>query len=421
MTVKRRDFLVTGAGALGAPLAACAPAVHRGGAAPDVAVIGAGAFGGWTAYHLRRAGARVLLVDMLGPGNSRSTSGDETRGVRSSYAERNSWIAWANDAMIRWRAWDEEHAGRHGRLFFPTGDLILRPTVDGPLQQTLTNWDSQGVPYERLTPEDVGRRWPQISTWRLPVAVFERNAGVVRSRRACEAVAAEFTRLGGELRLARVEPGRRDGSRLLDVRSTNGDAIGAGTFVFACGPWLPKVLPDVMRNRMLTPLGHVFYYGVPAGDRRFEYPNCPSFNVPGVTGWPGLPIDNRGFRVRVGGRPPIDPDLSDRWIDIEYHDRPRNVLCDRFPALLDAPLLETRACHYESSVDRNFIVDRCPGLTNAWIAGGGSAEGFKFGPVIGEYIARRVLGRPTDPARDEEFRLKEETFEDPAAPRSDDE
>ena len=76
----------------------------------------------------------------------------------------------------------------------------------------------------------------------------------------------------------------------------------------------------------------------------------------------------------------------------------------------EAPLLETRACHYESSVDRNFIVDRYPGLENVWIAGGGSAEGFKFGPVVGEYVARRVLGHETDPALAEEFRLKEETF-----------
>ena len=85
------------------------------------------------------------------------------------------------------------------------------------------------------------------------------------------------------------------------------------------------------------------------------------------------------------------------------------------------PLLETRACHYESSVDRNFIVDRHPGLDNVWIAGGGSAEGFKFGPVIGDYIAKRVLGQPTDPALDEEFRLKAETFEDPATPQPGDE
>lgn len=244
----------------------------------------------------------------------------------------------------------------------------------------------------------------------MGVAMFEDAAGVVRARRACEAVAEVFRSRGGQVVIARVEYGRREGGRLLDVALTPGQPLAAGAFVFACGPWLPKVLPDVMANRLRTPLGHVFYYGTPPGDTRFLYPNLPSYNVPGVTGWPGLPVDNRGFRVRVGGRPPMDPDLSDRWIDSSFFDRPRQLLAERFPDLCDAPLLETRACHYESSVDRNFIVDRHPGLENVWIAGGGSAEGFKFGPVIGDYVARRVLGAETDPALADEFRLKPETF-----------
>src|SRR5690606_6973062 len=84
---------------------ATAPAVLR--AAPEVVVIGAGAFGGWTALHLRMMGARVTLVDAYGPGNSRATSGDETRGVRSSYAERLLWVRWAKEAIRRWKQWDE--------------------------------------------------------------------------------------------------------------------------------------------------------------------------------------------------------------------------------------------------------------------------------------------------------------------------
>jgi glycine/D-amino acid oxidase-like deaminating enzyme len=416
VTLDRRRFLtIAGATALGAPLTSCAPALRtsRTGRAPDVAVIGAGAFGGWTAYHLRRMGASVTLVDTWGPGNSRSTSGDETRGVRSSYAERLSWVRWANEAIVRWTAWDEEHSARFGlRLFFPTSDLILRADWDPWLTESSRSWDTLGVAYEVLTLDEVQYRYPQISVDGMNVAVVERDAGVVRARRACEAVAEVFCGRGGRLTIARARPGARLGARLGDVALVPDDRLAAGAFVFACGPWLPKVLPDVMRNRLRTPLGHVYYFGTPPGDPRWTFPSCPSYNVPGVTGWPGLPPDNRGFRVRIGGRPPEDPDLSARWIDASYHERARTFLAERFPELRDAPILETRACHYESSVDRNFIVDRHPELENVWIAGGGSAEGFKFGPVIGGYIARRVLGEATDPALDEEFRLKPETFEE---------
>ncbi len=51
-----------------------------------------------------------------------------------------------------------------------------------------------------------------------------------------------------------------------------------------------------------------------------------------------------------------------------------------------------------------------------WLAGGGSSEAFKSGPVIGEYIARRVLGIENDPELAESFRLREEEFPDPEEP-----
>ena len=162
-------------------------------------------------------------------------------------------------------------------------------------------------------------------------------------------------------------------------------------------------------------MGHVFYFAVPPGDTRFTYPNMPSYGVPGCTGWPALPPDHRGFRVRTGGRPPEDPDFSDRWIPTEFHERPRQIIERHFPDLVGTPINETRACHYESSVDRNFIVDTHPELDNVWLAGGGSSEGFKFGPVLGEHIARRVLGVENDPELASQFRLKDDEFEPPEA------
>lgn len=418
MTLDRREFLkVAGGCTVGAGLAGCAPV--RGGApglgggrSPDVVVIGAGAFGGWTALYLRQMGARVTVVDTWGPGNSRSTSGDETRGVRTSYAERLTWVRWANEAITRWKAWDEEWSRTLKlRLFFSAGDLILRPDWDPWLTDSRASWDKLGVGYDVLTIDEVRYRYPQISVEGMKVAVFERAAGVVRARRAMEAVSEVFRSKGGGTIMAKAAPGRRAANRLVDVTLVPGERLSADLFVFACGPWLPKVLPEAMTDRLRTPLGHVYYFGTPDNDQRFVHPNFPSYNVPSVTGWPGLPPDNRGFRVRTGGRPPEDPDTSVRWIDPTFHPRIRAFLAERFPLLKDAPLLETRACHYESSVDRNFIVDRHPELENVWIAGGGSAEGFKFGPVIGEYIAKRVLGAETDPALAAEFRLKSETFE----------
>jgi len=157
---------------------------------------------------------------------------------------------------------------------------------------------------------------------------------------------------------------------------------------------------------MRVPLGYVCYFGVPEGDTRFTYPNLPSFNFPGVTGWPVLPVDARGFRVRGAIAPPAppappvvagapvapakpavtsppapvdplqgDPDTSTRWASQERIDGSRRFVALRFPTLAKAPLIETRSCHYESSVNQNFIIDRLPDAHNVWIAGVGQTDG----------------------------------------------
>jgi glycine/D-amino acid oxidase-like deaminating enzyme len=166
---------------------------------------------------------------------------------------------------------------------------------------------------------------------------------------------------------------------------------------------------------MNLPVGHVCYFATPPGDDRFTYPNLPSWNFPGVTGWPALVPDNRGFRVRTGGEGAFDPDLSERIVPQRSIDRNRRVLQTRFPRLAHAPLSETRACHYESSATRNFLIDRHPDFDNVWIAGGGSAEGFKFGPVVGDYVAGRLLDRDRDPELAEGFSLP---LEEPAVATS---
>jgi len=426
-SLDRRRFLgVAGAGALAlgttraeaasapgmGPAPRRAPGVIRA-RAPEVLIVGAGAFGAWTALHLQRMGIQVLLVDQHGPANSRATSGGETRGVRTSYGDRPHgpvWTRWAQESIRRWKAWDEE-VGREvtAPLFYTTGDLILRAEMEPYLRRTTAQWDDLAIPYEWLELDEVRRRWPIIGTEGMTLALYEPGAGVVRARRAMETVAQQFLRAGGEIRTARVTPGDAAGGRLQGVVTDDGEVLSADTYAFACGPWLHKVLPDVMGRRLRVPMGHTYYFGPPPGDHRWEVPNMPSFGIPGSTGWPALPPDFRGFRVRNGGRPPEDPDLSSRGeIPPDAFPRIREYMAQWFPLLKDAPILETRACHYESSPSRNFIIDRHPGWENAWITGGGSAEAFKQGPLLGEYIAHRLTGYDMDPEATEGFRLPEE-------------
>ena len=426
MTLSRRQFLKTTAGTslLFGISAGASQDLHSarpttGASAkrpnkPDVAVIGAGIFGLFTALYLQRLGASVAVIDMYGPGNSRSTSGDETRGVKSSYGSRPfglQWAAWATEATDRWMRWDEEWRDKqHPRLFFLTGDLVLRPQLTPSLKRSVENWNTLGIPFEIIEPEDLHRRFPQINSASFGVGVFEPGAGVIRSRRALEATAEVFESEGGTLIIDQALPPSEDETEIGNLRLASGASISAAKYVFACGPWLPKALPVAMGRRLRTPMGNVYYFGTPPGDLRFNFPNFPCFNVPGGTGWPALGRDNRGFRLRTGGKLDSDPDTSDRSIPLRSMDEARSMLAKYFPDLADAPLLEMRSTHFDYSSDSNFIIDQHPSLQNAWIVGGGSAEGFKFGPVVGEYLARRLLGHESDRELAAAFALKDLEF-----------
>ena len=98
-------------------------------------MVGAGAFGGWTALHLREIGASVTLLDAYGPGNSRASSGGETRQIRAGYEDREMYTRWVLKAFDAWKARQEEF-GR--RLFYETGRLLLAPDWNESLKTTKT-------------------------------------------------------------------------------------------------------------------------------------------------------------------------------------------------------------------------------------------------------------------------------------------
>lgn len=427
MGIDRRDFLkVATAGAglaitgTATPAGAAEPRrapLVRSGQVPDAVVVGAGAFGAWTALNLQRSGMRVTLLDQYGPGNSRSASGGETRGVRSSYGDRPQglqWGEWAIQAMGLWKEWDEEHHDALlPRLYFESGDITLREELTPFMEQSMANWDVLGHPYEVLTPEEVRYRWPVLHTPDMGVAMYEPSAGIVRARRAIESVVRVFEQEGGTLRIARARLGDAEGRTLINLHLEDGTRVEGGTFVLALGAWFAKGLPELMGRRFSSrAVGHVYYFATPPGDESYRWPNLPSYNVPETTGWPALPGDARGFRVRAGGAQGEDPDTSNRTVPPEMHDRPRAILAKYFPRLAAMPINETRACHYSSQVTRNFLIDEHPDYDNTWLAGAGSAEAFKQGPVLGRYIAGRVLGTETDQELAASFRLSEEEFPD---------
>jgi sarcosine oxidase len=355
----------------------------------DVAVIGAGVFGAWTAYQLRSSGRRVVLIDAHGAGNSSSSSGDESRIMRMGYGADEIYTRSAERSLQLWKTFCDETGAS---LFHQSGVLWLAHDDDPYPLKTLETLQSLGIGFERLTTTEVSRRYPQFNLNKISWAIIEPESGVLLARRAVQAVVEAAVQAGVEyFQDAVAAP--ISGHELQPLTTVNGRRISAGDFIFACGPWLPKIFPGLLRDRIQPSRQEVFYFRTRAGDARFTSTGLPAW-IDFKEEVYGLPdIEGRGAKIAIDRHgPPFDPDSGDRVPSLAGLEEARQRLAERLPALKNAPVNEARVCQYENTSNGDFLIDRHPEFRNVWLVGGGSGHGFKHGPYVGEYVAARIAG-----------------------------
>jgi sarcosine oxidase len=367
----------------------------------DVLVVGAGVFGAWTALQLTLRGQSVLLIDAYGPGNSRASSGGESRIIRMGYGADELYTRWATRSLVRWKELLAETRGSPV-LFHKTGVLWLGSKGYARLNEMTAVLTRCKVPFESLSSSAIAQRYPQFSSGDLSSGILETESGVLMARRAVSEVAECAVSLGVNYRQAQVTPpfegDTRDGS-IAAISTSGGERISAGQFVFACGAWLGKIFPEILGPRIFPSRQEVFFFGVPPGNNQFSAQALPTWLIQGdeVYGMPDL--EARGFKIAFdshGQR--VDPDIQTRVVSAESIERVRAYVAKRFPVLANSPIVETRVCQYENTSNGDFLIDRHPQMNNVWFAGGGSGHGFKHGPAFGEYLAQQILdGGPAEP------------------------
>lgn len=339
----------------------------------DVAVYGAGVFGSWIAWHLARSGTSVVLVDPWGPAHSRASSGGESRLIRMSYGADEIYTRMAMRSLSMW----QDLFQRTGQpLFHRTGVLWMGRDDDPNTAATRDTLMRAGVPFEII--RDLSGRYPQMRiTDSRTCGILETQSGVLMARRAVALVVEDAG-------VAWASSPQQ-----------------AGVEVYACGPWLPKLFPDLLAERIRPTRQEVFFFAPPAGDSRFGPAHLPAWiDFADPRGPYGVPdLESRGFKLALDRHgPDFDPDTGDRRPTTQGLQDARDFLAERFPALRDAPLTESRVCQYENTPTGDFLIDRHPDRENVWMVGGGSGHGFKHGPAVGEYVCDRILrGGAVDP------------------------
>jgi sarcosine oxidase len=387
--IDRRIALAAGLSAAATPAIAQvpalpgAPAINRN--LPDVVVVGAGAFGGWTALRLREKGAKVLMVDAYGPGNPQASSGGESRNIRAGYGDREIYSIWAAKAWELWHQRQEEF-GR--RLIFHNGSLRVPDAEEMGAQRAI--FDKLKLPYEMLTPTEVGRRWPQVRFDDVQEIFYEKSSGIVKAQQAMVAVAEAFMHKGGQTRLGYATLGAASGDRL-NALLVNGEKVPGGAFVFACGPWLPKTLPSILKDKVSSPRRELFFIGAERGDNRYRWENVP--NITDQILYTSADIGS-GYKIAPNIRGVhMDPDNGSRLPTAYLLDQVNAYIKLRLPGLMNRPVISSYVCQTENTDNGHYIIDAHPQYTNAFMAGGGSGHAFKMGPYLGEYVSDLVLGK----------------------------
>ncbi len=358
-----------------------------------VAVIGAGVFGGWTALWLLRAGFRVSLVDAWGPGNSRASSGDETRVIRSTYGGNETYFDLNVRAIDLWK----EHQQRwHKPLFFNAGVLwFCYDEAPEMIEATLPFMRKHGFEYQYFSQKEATQKYPHIHVADLHHLVLDPYGGYLKAREGCQVVVEAFVKEGGNYINALAKPSHIVKERLSSLELSDNSILTADSYVFACGSWLGKLFPEVLGGVITCSKQEAYYLGVPASHTQL-FDQMPAWiDLDGNDFYYGIPGNAyRGFKIGVDKRgEPFDPTHGERIANPSVLAKARAFMAHRFPALKNAPLVENRVCPYENSPDGNFILDTHPEAENCWFLGGGSGHGYKHGPALGELAAEIISGK----------------------------
>ena len=349
-------------------------------------VVGLGAMGSATLYHLALRGWRVLGLEQFGPGHITGSSHGDSRIIRETYFEHPLYVPLVRRAHTLWREL-EERSGES--LMTITGGLMIGPADGVVVRGTLRSAVEHVLPHEILAPDEVRKRFPAFAPAENLVTVLDPRAGVLNPDACNNAHVTLARNAGAETRF---------NESLLDwvadddgVRVTTSSGVyGADRLVLAVGPWTGQLLPDLLLP--LTIERQVVFWLDPERDQAsYEVGHMPIFAYEYRRGdiCYGFPRLDRGVKASVmhDGETALNPEEVDRTVD-KIEEKPlRAALRPILPVLSDAPVRESEVCLFTNTPDHDFIVDFHPFFPQVLISSPCSGHGFKFASAIGEIQA----------------------------------
>ncbi len=352
----------------------------------ETVVVGGGAMGSATAWHLARRGRQVTLIERFGARHTRGASHGRSRNFNLTYVDP-TYQAMLREAALLWRELEAESG-------VPLLELVgvvnhgagIAPDLDEAL-------GALGVRASMLTPQEAQERWTGI---RFDTRVVHTpEAGRLDAQEAVAAFQSEAVRHGGEVLLdTRADSIRVRSDDRVEV-TTQEMAYVADTVVVTVGAWTDKVLGGSLTlPRLVVTQEQPAHFAV--SDPNAIWPGFNHLPEPGNTRYDywysqvyGTLTPGDGVKAGWHGVGPVtDPDARTFEPEPVQLAALQRYAREWLPGV-DPDALTAISCTYTSTEDTDFVLDRVGPIV---VGAGFSGHGFKFVPTVGRVLADLVEG-----------------------------
>jgi glycine/D-amino acid oxidase-like deaminating enzyme len=363
----------------------------------DAVVIGAGALGGSTAFHLAKAGLSVALLDKADLASQTSPRAAGLSGQLRSDETMTRIAARAVQKITTFQADTGEPM-----VFFQPGSLKVarRPDHEAQLHAEVQRGQQLGLDVALISLDEARRLMPYLVTDGVRAVMHLRSDIYLEPVQIPIGYARASARLGATL-LAHtpVEEILTEAGAVAGVRTPSGE-IRAPIVVDAAGAWLRVVAAQGGATVKLVPTRHQLMVTVPLPDVR---PNQPITRIIDANVY--VRPDKGGLMLGGYEADPVQYDMRDMpaefriealELDLSVLRRLAESVAQQFPIFRDVAIQEHRGGLPTMTPDGEHVLGPAPGVSGLYVIGGCCVGGLSTAPALGELLAEWITqGRPS--------------------------
>lgn len=361
----------------------------------DAIVLGAGAMGSAAAYHLAKAGQRVLLLEQFELNHQKGSSYGFSRIIRYAY-DHTDYIELAKTVYPMWQAIEEESGET---LYTRTGGLDFGRADQASLHQIMAALTETNIPFETLTPAEAQKRFPQFCFDEDMTVLYQADTGILSASKCVTTHLNLAERYGAVLRSNTPVTKITARSNGITIQTSDGD-YAAAHLIITAGSWAKSVLAQLGLDLPLKPMRCQEIYFDTTNPEIYKTDHFPAFIAHMKYAYDRMPYgiadhQNSGLKVAFHGGQLVDHPLQINYTpDQEEVERAHQFTQRYLPGATS--LRSTRVCLYTMTPDEHFIIDKHPEYQHIVFGGGCSGHSFKFGTLIGKILTDLALEGKTN-------------------------